>query len=144
PENPAVHTVNRLHQVMMIAPINAEENKTEYIAKKRRNQRTQCGQSGSSWNVQFQNHDGDNDCHHAVAKGLEAGFRHAAILHASNRVVSLGRPTSAIEDQKLPGYSDRKTTCNVWAFHTLQKLSQDFVNYCGRMSTTKWRSELSA
>ena len=63
----------------MIAPINPEKNKTQDIAEKTGQSREQRGEASAMRHFQFQNHDGDNDCEDAVAKGFEPVLTHVEL-----------------------------------------------------------------
>ena len=60
----------------MIVPINPEKNKTQDIAEKNRPEREQLGEASAMGHFKFQNHNGDNDCEDAVAKGFEPVLAH--------------------------------------------------------------------
>jgi hypothetical protein len=65
-----------VQQVVMIVPINAEVNKAEDVTEKHGQQRLQGGESGAMRHFQFQHHDGDDNCQHAVAECFESAFGH--------------------------------------------------------------------
>src|ERR1700730_15772880 len=78
-----------MKQVMMIIPINADENKTEHVAEKGGNFWLEVGHAGSVRGLQFQHHDRDDHCDHTVAKCLEAPLAHFPVsrvrTHGSRR-----------------------------------------------------------
>ena len=79
---PEIATANAPHSVehvVMIAPINPEKNKTQDIAEKTGQSREQRGEASAMRHFQFQNHDGDNDCEDAVAKGFEPVLTHVEL-----------------------------------------------------------------
>src|SRR6266851_10424885 len=65
---------------MVVAPIDAEKNKTQHIAEKHRNKRTQRSQISPVRRPHLQHHDGDDDGHHAIAERFHASLSHIGIV----------------------------------------------------------------
>src|SRR2546422_2919091 len=61
---------------MVVAPVDAEKNKTQSIAEEYGNQGAQRGQTGLLRHFQFKHHDGDEDGDHAVAEGFQSSLTH--------------------------------------------------------------------
>lgn len=70
PDDPAVHTNDSMKQMMMIAPVNTEINKTEYIAHKNRPQFQQCLNGIIMRHFYFEYHNGDDDSQYAIAESF--------------------------------------------------------------------------
>ena len=77
PEDPAVDSMRGLEHVMMVVPVDAEHDEAEHVGEGDRDQGTERFPIRSVWNLQLQDHDGDQDRDHAVAERLEAAFAHA-------------------------------------------------------------------
>src|SRR5271155_865994 len=95
PEDAAVHLVAGLEHVVMIAPVDADENETEHIAEKNRNDWTQRHQIGAVRHFQLQHHNGDNDGDNAVAEGFETSLIHAALCLAASNLAATRLPAVA-------------------------------------------------
>ena len=80
PKNSSVDMMDRLNQVMVVAPVNAQKNETEHIADELRDQRPQRFQSCTVRSGQFQNHDRDDDRDHSVTECLHSILTHRPIL----------------------------------------------------------------
>ena len=67
---------HNLQQMMVIAPVNSDENKTEHIAQEYWNEWSQRVQSRPLWRPHFQHHDGDDDGYHTITKCFQTSFIH--------------------------------------------------------------------
>ena len=76
PEDSAIDVLDRLHQVMVIVPVDAEMNKTEHITGQHRRQRLQRRPGGSVRYIELQHHDCDDDGEYTVAEGFHASLAH--------------------------------------------------------------------
>ncbi len=65
---PAVHVRDRVEHVMVIAPVDAEEDETQHVAQEDRQQRTQDIHVGSGGRMQFQHHNGDDNGDHPITE----------------------------------------------------------------------------
>ena len=71
---------------MVVAPVDAEKEKTQHVAHEGRDQRTQRGQLRAVGHGQFQNHDGDDDGDDAIAERFQPSFTHCEVSgRASSR-----------------------------------------------------------
>src|SRR6185295_146930 len=97
--------LNRLEQVVMVVPVDAEIHKTQNIAQERGNQRTQCSQRRFVRPGQLQNHDRDQNGDDSIAECL-----HAGLAHRADPAIS-GKPrlrfTSALPIGRMPSRSSR-------------------------------------
>ena len=76
PENPAANMLDKVEEVMVIAPIDAEEDEAQEVTEQYGNQRTQRVKTCVVRHFQFQHHDGDDNRHHAIAERFQPRFRH--------------------------------------------------------------------
>jgi hypothetical protein len=58
-----------MQQVMMVVPVNSYVNEAKNVAQKNRKQFAQGFEIITMWHLQFQDHDGNYDGDHAIAKG---------------------------------------------------------------------------
>src|SRR5207237_5344920 len=78
PQNFSIHVMDEMEHVMVIAPVDAEEDEAENVGEEEREERLECAQISAVRHVQLEDHDGDEDGDHAVAEGFEARACHAA------------------------------------------------------------------
>lgn len=76
PEGGSVDVLNSVEQVMMIAPVNANEYEAEDVAEKNWKDRAKRFERAAAWRFHLEDHDGDDDGEDAVAEGFEAVFGH--------------------------------------------------------------------
>src|SRR5208283_4471520 len=76
PQNPAVNLLYRLQQMMVVAPVDSEEDEAEKVTQESGEQVPQFIEIGPPRNHEAQNHDGDNDGKDVVAEGFHAGLAH--------------------------------------------------------------------
>jgi hypothetical protein len=62
---------------MMVAPVDADKNKTKHIAQEYRDERAKRGQVSSVRHLQFQHHDGDDDGEHTIAERFQSPPAHS-------------------------------------------------------------------
>src|ERR1700734_2034381 len=78
PEDRTVDALRGIKHVMMIVPVNADIHKAQKIAYKDRQHRQQIMDIISMRNMQFQDHDRNDDRKYAIAKSLQTSLFHAA------------------------------------------------------------------
>src|SRR5678815_1889050 len=74
PEHAAGHLFGGVKQVMMVVPVDADVDETQCIAEKVWKQWSYRTKIRPVRNLQFQDHDGDDDRHHTIAECLESTF----------------------------------------------------------------------
>jgi len=67
--------------MMVIVPVNADIEKTQYIAAENRKDWLQSLNTSQLRNLQLKNHDSDDDCQDSIAEGLEPTGLHGVTLH---------------------------------------------------------------
>src|SRR3954468_23404278 len=72
PENRARDAVRRVNQVMVIRPVDPNDDEAEDVRDEDRNDRLQRVPVRTLWNAQLEHHDRDQNRDHAVAERLEA------------------------------------------------------------------------
>jgi hypothetical protein len=60
----------------MVVPVNAEKNETQEIAQELGSESCQGRQAWLMRNLKFQDHDGNDNRKHAIAKGFESALGH--------------------------------------------------------------------
>src|SRR5580765_5933825 len=70
-----------MKQMMVIAPIDLDEDKTQHVAEEDREKRAQRSPARVLGRFEFQHHDGDDDGQHAVAECFEPAFTHSALFY---------------------------------------------------------------
>ena len=88
PKNAATNVFGEMKQVMVVVPVDPDIDKAQQIAQENRQQWRQRGEFDTVGHFQFQHHDGDDDCEHAVAERFEP-----VLLHAPK--ISIGRSLSS-------------------------------------------------
>src|SRR2546423_14062534 len=78
PEHPAVDMLDHLQQVVMIAPVDAQEDKAKHVAEKHRSDRYERIPTGVMRHFQFQHHDGDDDRNHSIAESFKPALSHSS------------------------------------------------------------------
>ena len=71
-----VNALDRLQQVMMIAPVDTDEDKAQHIGEKHWRNRREGRPTGVMRHFQFQDHDGDDDRNHPIAERFKPAFSH--------------------------------------------------------------------
>src|ERR1035437_5150198 len=79
---------NCMQHVVMVVPVDANIDETQHITEKNRNQRCQCIEVLAMWHLQLQNHDRDDDGHHAVAECFQAALAHIILRALTKRVLA--------------------------------------------------------
>src|SRR6266513_3871805 len=87
PQNAATDLVCGLEQMMMIVPVDAQVDKTEYIAQKHWQQWLQSGKLDRVRHVQFQHHDCDDDGKNSVAERFESTRFHLCAAHGLSSLI---------------------------------------------------------
>src|SRR5690349_7367916 len=108
PEHSTIDVLNHLQQMMMVAPIDADKNEAEDVAKKHRGQRPQRRKAGAERHTQLEHHDRDDDCDHAVTECFEAVASHdLANLNTVDRVAK----STSLESMVCLPISSRQFIC---------------------------------
>src|SRR6266550_3838632 len=89
PEDGTTNVLDHLYQMMVIAPIDSQENEAKNITEKDRNQRTQGIQIGAVWRPHFKHHDSNDDSKHTNAECL-----HSSLSHLNSQLTSAFREYS--------------------------------------------------
>lgn len=76
PKHTTINMFYRLKQVMMVAPVDSEEDKTESIAEEDRQQGSERSEVRPCRRPKFQNHDGDDDGDDTITERFRAAFGH--------------------------------------------------------------------
>ncbi len=66
--------------MMVIIPVDADENIAQHVAEKSRNHWTQARQRGFVRDAQIEHHDRDEDGDHAIAESFEPSFAHILVF----------------------------------------------------------------
>src|SRR5436853_5976416 len=91
PQDTTIDMLDRLEQVMVVGPVDADKNKTQHIAQKYRHQREQPSQIGLVRHLQFKHHDGDKDRDHAVAERFQSSLVHSNLVSRRPTLLTSGR-----------------------------------------------------
>ena len=92
PQHPPVHLLDRLKQVMVVVPVDAEKDETQHITQKYGKHGAQRGGVGAERHLQFQHHDGDEDRDHTITERFQSPL-------------AQGRLTKIVEPLLLPSGS---------------------------------------
>lgn len=65
---------------MVVVPVDPYENKAQHITNENRKQGAQSMECRVMGRLHLQDHDGNNDCDHAVTKSFDSSFSHLSIL----------------------------------------------------------------
>ncbi len=76
PECGAADAIGDLQQVMVVVPVEGDEDEAEQIDRKLRDQRPKVVQAAAVRWVQVEHHDRDRDRDHCIAERLEAAAAH--------------------------------------------------------------------
>ncbi len=79
PKRRAIDAFGGVKQVMMIVPVDGDEDEAENVAEEDRSDGAKRGQRGALRWLHLEDHDSDDDGEDAVAEGFEAVFGHGAI-----------------------------------------------------------------
>jgi hypothetical protein len=74
PENRPSDLFGDREHMVMVVPVDTDVDKTQNVTQQHWNQRPQCVQAAPLRHLEFQNHDGDDDRDHPVAKGRQPLF----------------------------------------------------------------------
>jgi hypothetical protein len=89
-----------VQHVVVIAPVDADEDEAHQVGGDHRGEGTQRLQRGSVRHLQFEDHDGDDDGDDAVAECFQARFSHIRQSRFRSIVSSLQLPYD--NSQKYP------------------------------------------
>src|SRR5262245_4681998 len=78
PQHTAIHVANGVHQVMWVAPVDAEHDEAHHVAADLGQHRTQNREVAAVRHPELQHHDGDDDGDHAVAERFHPPPGHGA------------------------------------------------------------------
>ena len=76
PQDAAADFLRGLQHVVMIVPVDADEDEAQDVAEEYRDQGLQGGEIMPLRHFHLQHHDGDDDGDHAVTEGFEASLVH--------------------------------------------------------------------
>src|SRR5690348_3220834 len=76
PQDTSCDFLHQVHQVMMIVPIDADENKAQNIGREHWPERMKVVPTIALGHLHFQNHNGENDGDHAIAESFESVLVH--------------------------------------------------------------------
>ena len=59
-----------MHQMMMVAPVNADIDKAQHITVEYRGKCKKCFPADIVWNFYFKDHNGDDNSEYSIAEGF--------------------------------------------------------------------------
>src|SRR6187399_891130 len=81
PEDSAVDLFCRVKHMVMVIPVDAEVHEAQNISQEDWEERLQRVQRRALRNLEFENHDRDQDRHHAITECLETSASHRRYLY---------------------------------------------------------------
>src|SRR5258706_14531240 len=85
PQDPTIDALDHLEKMIVIAPIDADEDKTKHLTKEHRSDRDQGSPTGIVRNFEFEHHDGDDDRDHPITESFHAASAHSGSILCSQR-----------------------------------------------------------
>src|SRR6185295_3667594 len=79
PEHSSRNMLTGVQHVMMVVPVDPYVDKAQHITKKHRNERYEVLRRMAMGNLQFQDHDSDDDGDHCVAERFQSALAHAIL-----------------------------------------------------------------
>ena len=76
PQDPAGGATGRVQQMVVIVPVDPQEDEALQVAEELRNERDDHLQFGRIRGLQLQHHDGNDDGDDAIAECFQSGFGH--------------------------------------------------------------------
>src|SRR5262249_37750956 len=86
PERTRIDHPDRLEQMMMVAPIDSEEDEAQGVTHKFRHERAEPRQRGALWNLQPKDHDGDEDGDDTIAERFHSSLGHVRLRSCCRNV----------------------------------------------------------
>src|SRR5687767_7715998 len=80
PKCTTIDVLNSMKQMMMIVPVNAEEDEAQCVGQKCRQQRNKRRHIGAVRYLQIQHHDGNDYGDHAIAKCFQSTLAQGTLL----------------------------------------------------------------
>jgi hypothetical protein len=71
PQDCSIDPVRCLKHVVMVVPVNPEEDKTEDVGQKVREYRPQCVEIGAVRSLELEHHDGNQNCDDTITERFE-------------------------------------------------------------------------
>src|SRR6266478_813762 len=76
PQYPTGDPVSEIEHVMMIVPVDGDDDEAEYVGEKYRQESRQRGQVGAVRDLKLQHHDRDEDRDHSIAERAQPFIAH--------------------------------------------------------------------
>src|SRR6266404_8362593 len=83
PQDSTIDALDYLEKMMVIAPVDADENKTQHVTKKQRGNWDQGPPTGVVRYSEFEHHDGDDDRNHPITESFQAASGHPSFIPQS-------------------------------------------------------------
>src|SRR6266478_1811311 len=85
PQYSTSDTIRESEHVMVVVPIDAQQDKAQHIDEEYRHQPRKCSEIGAVRHLQLQYHDRNKDCDYAVGEGAQSLSSHTIFRGASFR-----------------------------------------------------------
>src|SRR5690348_16517264 len=79
PKHGSIHAFDRLKEIVVVAPVNAEIHEAQHVTGKYRKLSQQTCRAGACRRSQFQHHDGDGDGDDAIAEAYDSSCSHGPL-----------------------------------------------------------------
>src|SRR6266699_4562490 len=86
PQYPTGDPVGEIEHVMMIVPVDGDDDEAEYVGEKYRQESRQRGQVGAVGHLKLQHHDRDEDRDHSIAERAQPFIAHRVACSMSPRL----------------------------------------------------------